>query len=405
MNRVVITGMGIVSSIGTGIDEVYQSLYHSRSGTRFSPEQKELGFRSHVYAPPQCNVSEVLDRKEMRFIGDGAAWGYLSLKQAIKDAHLEKKEVSHERTGIIMGSGGASTRTIVECAQTAQNKSPRRVSPTAVPKAMSSTCVAGPSVLLGIKGVNYSLSSACATSVHCIGHAAQLIQWGHQDIMLAGGGEDLDWTLSILFDAMGAMSSKYNDEAQKASRPYDKNRDGLVIAGGGGAVILENLEHAQARGANILAEIIGFGATSDGRDMVQPDPDGMARCMKIALGQLDCPIDYINPHATSTPIGDGREIEALRLVFGDKIPPISATKALTGHSMGATGVQELIYCLIMMKHDFICASAHIEELDPLFADIPIITQRKADAGLNCVMTNSFGFGGTNGVLTLKRFEG
>ena len=405
MRRVVITGMGIVSSIGTGVQEVTESLYHGRSGISFSQEQADLGFRSQIYARPQCDVASILDRRALRFMGMGTSWGYIALLEAIRQSGLEKGEVSHERTGIIMGSGGPSTRTIVESAQTAKEKSPKKISPTAVPKAMSSTSVAAPSVLLETKGVNYSISSACATSVHCIGHAAQLIQWDVQDVMLAGGSEDLDWTLSSLFDAMNAMSSSYNESPETASRPYDKNRDGFVIAGGGGAVVVEALDRAEARGAPILAEIVGFGATSDGVDMVQPAVDGMTRCMRLALKDVDEKIDYINPHATSTPIGDVREIEALHSIFGEELPAISATKALSGHSLGAAGVQEVIYSLIMMKGDFICASAHIEELDPAFADIPILRARRDAAGLNHILTNSFGFGGTNGVLALKRYDG
>ncbi len=404
MRRVVITGMGIVSSIGNDVVEVKESLYLGRSGTSHAPDHKELGFRGQVHARPKLNPEETLDRKTRRFMGEGAAWGYLSLLQALDQAGLEKSEITSEKTGIIMGSGGPSTRTIVENATTVKEKSPRKVSPTAVPKAMSSTAVAAPSVLLGIRGVNYSISSACATSVHCIGHAAQLIQWGLQDVMLSGGGEDLDWTLSVLFDAMSAMSSRFNNQPDKASRPFDKDRDGFVIAGGGGALVLESLDHAKARGAPILAEIAGFGATSDGCDMVQPSPEGMSRCMQRALDTVDCTVDYINPHATSTPLGDQREIEAVREVFGDNIPAISATKALTGHSLGATGVQEVIYALIMMQKNFICASAHIEKLDPIFADVPIVRKRRDDVELNCVLSNSFGFGGTNGSLALKKFN-
>ena len=404
MRRVVITGMGIVSSIGNDVAEVKESLYAARSGTSHAPDHKRLGFRGQVYARPKLDPEETLDRKTRRFMDEGTAWGYLSLLQALDQAGLEKSEITSERTGIIMGSGGPSTRTIVENAITTKERSAKKVSPTAVPKAMSSTSVAAPSVLLGIRGVNYSISSACATSVHSVGHAAQLIQWGEQDVMLAGGGEDLDWTMSVLFDAMSAMSSR-NDQPECASRPYDKNRDGFVIAGGGGALVLESLDHAKARGAPIIAEIVGFGATSDGCDMVQPSPEGMARCMKLALKNIDAQIDYINPHATSTPIGDVREIEACRKVFGDNMPPISATKALTGHSLGAAGVQEVIYALIMMQENFICTSAHIEELDPVFADVPIVRQRRDDVELNCVLSNSFGFGGTNGTLALKKFNG
>ncbi len=405
MQRVVITGMGIVSSIGNDVAEVAQSLYEGRSGTSSATDHKELGFRCHVHARPQLSPEEALDRKTRRFMGEGTAWGYLSLLQALEQAGLEKSEITSDRTGIIMGSGGPSTRTIVENAITTKERGPKKVSPTAVPKAMSSTTVAAPSVLLGIRGVNYSISSACATSVHSVGHAAQLIKWGEQDVMLTGGGEDLDWTLSVLFDAMSAMSSRFNNRPDCASRPYDKNRDGFVIAGGGGALVLESLEHAQARGAKIIAEIVGFGATSDGRDMVQPAPEGMTRCMQQALKNTGDQVDYINPHATSTPIGDEKEIEAIREVFGENMPPISATKALTGHSLGAAGVQEVIYALIMMQENFICASAHIEDLDPVFADVPIVRKRRDDVELNCVLSNSFGFGGTNGSLALKKFNG
>jgi 3-oxoacyl-[acyl-carrier-protein] synthase-1 len=336
-------------------------------------------------------------------MGDGAAWNWVAMQQAITDSGLEEKEVKNERTGIIMGSGGPSTKTIVAAADTTRSKGPKRVGPFAVPAAMSSTNSATLSVPFGIRGVSYSISSACATSAHCIGNAAELIQWGKQDVIFAGGGEELDWTLSVLFDAMGAMSSKFNDTPAKASRAYDKNRDGFVIAGGAGVVVLEELEHAKARGAKIYAEIVGYGATSDGLDMVQPSGEGAARCMRQALSTVKEKIDYINPHATSTPIGDKKEIEALREVFRDHIPPISGTKSLTGHSLGATGAQELIYSILMMRNRFICESANIEELDPDFSDVPIVRQRMDDAKIDVVLSNSFGFGGTNASLVVQRY--
>jgi 3-oxoacyl-[acyl-carrier-protein] synthase-1 len=337
-------------------------------------------------------------------MGDGAAWNYAAMQQAIVDSGLEESDVKNDRTGIIMGSGGPSTRTIVQAADTTREKGPKRVGPFAVPAAMSSTNSATLATPFGIRGVNYSISSACATSAHCIGNAAELIQWGKQDVMFAGGGEELDWTLSVLFDAMGAMSSKYNDTPAKASRAYDKNRDGFVIAGGAGTVVLEELEHAKARGAKIYAELTGYGATSDGYDMVQPSGEGAIRCMKQAMGASG-QIDYINPHATSTPIGDKKEIEAIRAVFGDRIPPISGTKSLTGHSLGAVGVQEAIYSILMMKNNFLCESAHIEELDPEFSDVPIIRKRIDNARIDTVMSNSFGFGGTNATLVFQRYNG
>jgi 3-oxoacyl-[acyl-carrier-protein] synthase-1 len=327
------------------------------------------------------------------------------MRQAITDSGLEEKDVKNERTGIIMGSGGPSTRTIVNAADVAREKGPKRVGPFAVPAAMSSTNSATLATPFGIKGINYSISSACATSAHCIGNSVELIQWGKQDVMFAGGGEELDWTLSVLFDAMGAMSSKYNATPEKASRAYDKNRDGFVIAGGAGTVVLEELEHAKARGAKIYGEIVGYGATSDGYDMVQPSGEGAARCMRQALATVKEKVDYINPHATSTPIGDKKEIEAIREVFGKSIPAISGTKSLTGHSLGATGVQEAIYCLLMMKNGFICESANIEELDPEFADIPIVRERRDNVEVNVAISNSFGFGGTNATLALQRYNG
>jgi 3-oxoacyl-[acyl-carrier-protein] synthase-1 len=340
----------------------------------------------------------------MRFLGGGAAWNHVAMEQAIRDSGVEEKEISNVRTGIVMGSGGPSCRAIIDAADTARSKGPKRVGPFAVPKAMSSTASATLATWFKIKGVNYSISSACATSNHCIGNAAELIQWGKQDLIFAGGCEELDWSLSVLFDAMGAMSSKYNETPQKASRAYDKDRDGFVIAGGAGVLVLEELEHAKARGAKIYGEIAGYGATSDGYDMVAPSGEGAARCMKMALENVKAPVDYINPHATSTPIGDIKEIEAVREVFGAKCPPISATKSLTGHSLGATGVQEAIYSLLMMQNGFICESANIENLDPAFADIPIVRERQDNVKLGCVLSNSFGFGGTNASVVFKRLD-
>jgi len=340
----------------------------------------------------------------MRFLGGGAAWNHVAMEQAIRDGGLEESEISHEMTGIIMGSGGPSTRAIVEAADTARTKGPKRVGPFAVPKAMSSTASATLATWFKIKGVNYSISSACATSNHCIGNATEVIQLGKQDIVFAGGSEELDWTLSVLFDAMGAMSSGFNQTPDKASRAYDVDRDGFVIAGGAGVLVLEELAHAKARGARIYAEVAGYGATSDGFDMVAPSGEGAARCMKMALKDVGAPVDYINPHATSTPIGDLKEIEAIREVFGGKAPPISATKSLTGHSLGAAGAQEAIYSLLMMNNSFICESANIRTLDPAFADMPIVRERRDNVALGCVLSNSFGFGGTNASVVFKRLE-
>jgi 3-oxoacyl-[acyl-carrier-protein] synthase-1 len=404
MRRVVVTGMGIVSSIGNSTQEVLASLREAKSGIARAEDQAELGFRCQVSGRPTLDPSEQVDRRAMRFHGGGTAWNHVAMDQAIRDSGLEEREISHERTGIVMGSGGPSTRVIVEAAETARTKGPKRVGPFAVPKAMSSTASATLATWFKIKGVNYSISSACATSNHCIGNAAELIQWGKQDVMFAGGCEELDWTLSVLFDAMGAMSSKYNDTPARASRAYDANRDGFVIAGGAGVLVLEELEHAKARGAKIYAEIAGYGATSDGYDMVAPSGEGAARCMRQALSTYGGPIGYINPHATSTPVGDLKEIEAIREVFGDTIPPISATKSLTGHSLGATGVQEAIYSLLMMQNGFICESAHIDEIDPAFADVPIARKRIDDVQIGAVLSNSFGFGGTNATLVMKRLE-
>ena len=405
MRRVVVTGMGIVSSIGNNTQEVLASLREGRSGIVIAKDYAERGFRCQVHGAPKLDWEAVLDRKVRRFMGAGAAWNYIAMKQAIQDAGLEESDISNERTGLIMGSGGPSTRAIVQAADVTRSKGPRKVGPFEVPKAMSSTNSATLATPFHIRGVNYSISSACSTSAHCIGNASELIQWGKQDIIFAGGGEELDWTLSVLFDAMNAMSSDFNETPEKASRAYDIRRDGFVIAGGGGVLVLEELEHAKARGARIHAELVGYGANSDGFDMVQPSGEGAARCLKLAMQGLRETIDYINPHATSTPIGDLKEIEAIREVFGTKIPPISATKSLTGHSLGAAGVQEAIYSILMMNNGFICESANIEELDPAFNDVPIARERLDNVELNCVMSNSFGFGGTNAALIFKRHEG
>ena len=404
MRRVVVTGIGIISSIGNGAQEVLASLREAKSGIVKADDYARLGFRCQVHGAPNYDL-ETIDRRVKRFMGDGAAWNYVAMQQAIADAGLEVKDVKNERTGIIMGSGGPSTKTIVAAADITREKGPKRVGPFAVPPSMSSAHSASLATPFGIRGINYTISSACATSAHCIGNAAEMIQWNKQDVMFAGGGEELDWTLSVLFDAMGAMSSKYNDRPATASRAYDKNRDGFVIAGGAGTIVLEELEHAKARGAKIYAEVVGYGATSDGYDMVAPSGEGAARCMRLAMSTVKNRIDYINPHATSTPIGDKKEIEAIRDVFGKDIPAISATKSLTGHSLGATGVQEAIYSMLMMKNNFICESANIEEIDPEFADLPIMRERKDNAKIDVVMSNSFGFGGTNGTLIFQRYNG
>ena len=407
MRRVVVTGMGIVSSIGNSTQEVLSSLHDAKSGIVNAEEYSRLGFRCQVHGAPQIDAASMIDRRAMRFHGGGTAWNHIAMDQAIRDAGLEEGDISNERTGIIMGSGGPSTRVIVESAdKTRESGSSKKVGPFAVPKAMSSTASATLATWFKIKGVNYSISSACATSNHCIGNAYEMIQYGKQDVMFAGGCEDLDWTLSVLFDAMGAMSSKYNDKASTASRAYDRNRDGFVIAGGAGVLVLEEYERAKARGAKIHGEIVGYGATSDGYDMVAPSGEGAVRCMRQALATVKTKIDYINPHATSTPVGDQKEIEAIREVFGtgDKCPPISATKSLTGHSLGATGVQEAIYSLLMMNNGFVCESAHIEELDPAFADMPIVQKRIDNARIGAVLSNSFGFGGTNATLVFKHVD-
>ena len=402
MRRVAITGIGIVSCIGNSTAEVSESLKNGKSGISRADKYVELGFRSQIYGMPALDIETRVDKRIRRFMGEGAAWNYVAMEQAIADAGLEENDIIDPMTGLIMGSGGPSTRTLVEAADTTRDSGPKRIGPFAVPKCMSSTNSATLATPFGIKGINYSISSACATSTHCIGNAAEMIQWGKQDVMFAGGGEALEWSLSSLFDAMGAMSSKYNDTPATASRAYDKNRDGFVIAGGAGVLVLEEMERAQKRGAKIYAEVSGYGATSDGHDMVQPSGEGAIRCMEMAMKNLNMPVDYINPHATSTPVGDIKEIEALRKVFGADCPPISATKSLTGHSLGAAGVQEAIYSLLMMQDDFIAASAHIEELDPDFSDMPIVQEARENAGLNCVLSNSFGFGGTNGSLVMKR---
>ena len=407
MRRVAVTGMGIVSSIGNSTQEVLAALREGRSGIGRAERYAELGFRCQVHGEPKIDWEPIVPRKAKRFMESGLGWNYVSMDQAIRDAGLEQREVVHERTGIIMGSGGPSTRAIVRAADVTREKDPKKVGPFEVPKGMCSGPSAALATAFQIKGTNYSISSACATSAHCIGNAAELIQWGKQDVMFAGGCEELDWTLSVLFDAMGAMSTKFNASPEKASRAYDKHRDGFVIAGGAGVVVLEELERAKARGARIYGELVGYGATSDGFDMVAPSGEGAVRCMRLAIQGVDGKgvgkVDYINPHGTSTPVGDAVEIDAIRTVFGKTVPPISATKSLTGHSLGAIGVQESIFSLLMMNNGFICESANIEELDPAFGDIPIVRQRR-DAELNCVVSNSFGFGGTNATLVFRRHD-
>ncbi|MBP1887203.1 beta-ketoacyl-ACP synthase I [Sinorhizobium mexicanum] len=406
MRRVVVTGLGIVSSIGNNAEEVTASLRDAKSGITFSPDFAENGFKCQVWGAPSLDPTDLVDRRAMRFLSQGGAWNHVAMKQAIADSGLEAGDITNERTGIIMGSGGPSTRTIVEAADvTRKNVSPKRIGPFAVPKAMSSTASATLATWFQIHGVNYSISSACSTSAHCIGNAAEMIQWGKQDVMFAGGHEDLDWTMSNLFDAMGAMSSKFNDTPSAASRAYDVNRDGFVIAGGAGVLVLEELEHAKARGAKIYAEIVGYGATSDGYDMVAPSGEGAVRCMRQALATVKGDIDYINTHGTSTPVGDSKEIGAIREVFGEKMPHIQSTKSLTGHSLGAAGVQESIYGLLMMQAGFIGESAHISELDPEFEGVPIVRKRIDNAKIDTVLSNSFGFGGTNATLVFQRYNG
>lgn len=406
MRRVVVTGMGIVSSIGNNAQEVVASLREARSGIGPSETYAKMGFKSQVEGAIKLDLDAAVDRRARRFMGPGASYSWVAMQQAIADAGLEEKDVVNPRTGLIVGSGGASTSAMVVAADVARSepvKGPKKVGPFVVPKAMASCCSANLSTWFKIKGYNYSISSACATSAHCIGNGMELIQWGKQDIVFAGGGEEVDWTLSVLFDGMGAMSSKYNDQPQRASRAYDKNRDGFVISGGGGILVLEELEHAKARGAKIYAELVGYGATSDGHDMVAPSGEGAARCMKMALEGVKGSIDYVNTHGTSTPVGDEAEVGALRDVFGEKIPVFSSTKSLTGHALGAAGVHEAVYSLLMMQNGFICESANIEELDPLFEGTPVARARIDNAKLERVLSNSFGFGGTNATLVFQRY--
>jgi 3-oxoacyl-[acyl-carrier-protein] synthase-1 len=406
MKRVVITGLGVVSSLGNNKDEVTESLRAGRSGIVFAPEYAEIGMRSQVHgAVKNLDFSDWIDRKQLRFMGDAAAYATIAMKQAIADAGLSEEEVSDPRVGVIAGSGGASNENVVEAADIAREKGVKRVGPYRVPRTMGSTVSANLATVFKIKGINFSISSACSTSAHCIGTAVEQIMLGKQDMIFAGGGEELHWTLSMLFDAMGALSTKYNDTPEKASRAYDANRDGFVIAGGGGIVVVEELEHALARGAKIYAEIVGYGANSDGYDMVAPSGEGAERCMRLALETVDGPIDYINPHGTSTPVGDTKEIGAIKAVFGDAIPRISSTKSMSGHSLGAAGVHEVIYSLLMMENDFIAPSINIETLDPECEGVPIVTERVDNAGLKRVMSNSFGFGGTNACVVMEKFDG
>ena len=405
MRRVVVTGLGIVSCIGNNKVEVLDSLLNTKSGIVFSEDHKKYNFRSQVVGTiKNLNLDEFIDRKQKRFMGGGSAYNFISLKEAIKESGLEEKDISNEKTGIIMGSGGPSIKNVVFAVDTVRKSAPKRMGPYIVPRTMASTCSATLAVPLKIKGVNYSISSACATSGHCIGNGMELIQLGKQDIIFAGGGEELDWALSSMFDAMPALSSKFNGTPEKASRPYDANRDGFVIAGGGGAIVLEEYEHAKARGAKIYAELTGYGATSDGYDMVQPSGEGATRCMNMALKTTRNKVDYINSHGTSTPIGDTKELEAIKETFKENIPKISSTKSLTGHSLGATSVQEAIYCLLMMKNKFISASANIENMDEKAKNFPIVTKIEKDKELNSVMSNSFGFGGTNATLVFEKLD-
>lgn len=406
LRRVAVTGLGIVSPIGSNVAEVTESLREGKSGIVHSDVYEEMGFRSHVHGAPNVDLDAHIDRKLRRFMGDGAAYNYVAMQQAIADSGLTDADIRSERTGLVMGSGGPSTSAQVDAADIAREKSPKRVGPYAVPKAMCSTLSANMSTAFGMRGLSYSISSACSTSAHCIGNGSELIQMGKQDVVFAGGAEELHWSLSVLFDAMGALSSKYNDTPEKASRAYDANRDGFVIAGGSGVVVLEDMERAQARGAKIYAELVGYGATSDGVDMVAPSGEGAVRCMKMAMAGLGSEkVDYINAHGTSTPVGDMVELAAIREAFGDHSPHISSTKSLTGHSQGATGAHEAIYSMLMMEHDFLAASANIEELDPEAGDAKIVRERIDNAGLNIVMSNSFGFGGTNATLAFQRHEG
>jgi 3-oxoacyl-[acyl-carrier-protein] synthase I len=404
MRRVVVTGMGVVSCLGNDPDSVSRSLAEGRSGIRAAPRYAELGMRSQVAGIPQIELEQQLDRRDLRFMGDAAAYAAVSMKQAIDDSGLSEAQISNPRTGLIAGSGGASSANIVEAADVLRSRGIRKVGPTRVPRTMGSTVAACLATMHHIKGVSYTITSACATSAHCIGAGAEQIQFGKQDVVFCGGGEEEHWSLTALFDAMGALSSARNDQPEKASRAYDANRDGFVIAGGGGMIVLESLEHAQARGARIYAELVGYGVTADGADMVQPSGEGAVRCMRQALAGVGRPIDYLNTHGTSTPVGDVIELNAVREVFGAEVPPISSTKSLTGHSLGAAGVQEAIYCLLMMRDGFLAASANIEELDPACADFPILREMRSQR-VDTVMSNSFGFGGTNATLVFQRFSG
>ena len=405
MRKVVVTGLGIVSCIGNNKDEVLKSLLNTKSGIVFSEDQKKYNFRSQVAGTiKNLNLDEHIDRKQKRFMGGGSAYNFISLKEAIKESGLEEKDISNEKTGIIMGSGGPSIKNVVYAVDTTRKSAPKKMGPYIVPRTMASTCSATLAIPFKIKGVNYSISSACSTSAHCIGNGMELIQLGKQDIVFAGGGEELDWALSAMFDAMPALSSKYNNTPQKASRPYDANRDGFVISGGGGAIVLEEYEHAKARGAKIYAELTGYGATSDGYDMVQPSGEGATRCMNMSLKTTRNKPDYINTHGTSTPVGDIKELEAIKETFKENVPKISSTKSLTGHSLGAAGVQEAIYCLLMMENKFISASANIENMDERAKNFPIVTKAEKDIELKSVMSNSFGFGGTNATLVFEKLD-
>ena len=403
--RVVVTGLGIVSSVGVGCQAVSEALRKGQSGIRFSQAYADLGFRSHIHGDIEVDLDQQIDRKLKRFMGDAAAYNYLAMEEAVSNSGLTQEQISDLRTGLVMGSGGGSPANIVEGADLLRQRGVKRVGPYRVTRTMASTATACLGTAYKIRGVSYAISSACATSAHCIGNAAELIQMGKQDVVFAGGGEEVHWSTSVMFDAMGALSSSYNDRPESASRAYDANRDGFVISGGAGVLVLESLSHAEARGAPIYAELVGYGATSDGHDMVQPSGDGAARCMVQALQSVDSPIDYLNAHGTSTPVGDIAELGAIRQVFGDQMPSISSTKSLTGHALGAAGVNEAVYALLMLREDFISASANIQELDPMAEGYPIVRELQVDAGLNQVMSNSFGFGGTNCTLVFRRFTG
>jgi 3-oxoacyl-[acyl-carrier-protein] synthase-1 len=403
--RVVVTGIGIVSSVGVGCNAVSEALRKGQSGIRFSQAYADLGFRSHIHGDIETDLDQQIDRKLKRFMGDAAAYNYLAMKEAVSNSGLTQEQISDLRTGLVMGSGGGSPENIVEAADLLRQRGVKRVGPYRVTRTMASTATACLGTAYKIRGVSYAISSACATSAHCIGNAAELIQMGKQDVVFAGGGEEIHWSTSVMFDAMGALSSSYNDRPESASRAYDANRDGFVISGGAGVLVLESLSHAEARGAPVYGELVGYGATSDGHDMVQPSGDGAARCMAQALQSVDAPIDYLNAHGTSTPVGDIAELGAIRQVFGDHMPRIGSTKSLTGHALGAAGVNEAVYSLLMLREDFISASANIQELDPMAEGYPIVRELQVDAGLNQVMSNSFGFGGTNCTLVFRRFTG